>query len=645
MPERLDIDPELLRRLALQHDQVAAETREWAQPPSDWLANFEPTYGKIANPVKEALERYYTARLRAGEALAREHEETARSLRESADTYERTDAAGAAALEDPDGDTRRTDPMFGSPVPTVNAPAGNTTAGPGAFAATPPNGSAGSMPGGTTPPSGIDQPGAGTPAAAGAGAATPGATSAPGAVPSGENTAASGATPAAAGAGAGTGTGTGPAGTTGTVPPGAMVGTGMPAGVGPGGEDRGSTAPPSGATADGHGVPPVVPTPFNSAVSAAKDREAEPNYIVGDAVHEDLVLARTLLGAVLAATDSQVGMTWAVAVLRGPAGAGMFITSNEGRGWLPAGLYLPRQVSTPWLWDELLGADGDEAAPWEGVADPARVLAEFGLAWGAKANASLSALVSSGPIDPGLRGRLGDAAMEGLVGPAADVNLQVLTPDTADRLGITGSVPALESVAAVADSDVRARTVGLAVDAHAQLGRIAIPGYRDAFGTRALRDRILAKVERGEEIPASWWDELRDADDLLAATMVSQRVDVGRVDLGAIRVDDEVATLRALVWERRCNELVALLNQEPERQVLRDAVYAHSQIVEHPAFVTLPATVATGVDTAVERPAGAAGPSVTAPSGAVSAPDTGSGPPAGAVAPPVTAPPDTRQTD
>jgi len=122
MPERLDIDPELLRRLALQHDQVAAETREWAQPPSDWLANFEPTYGKIANPVKEALERYYTARLRAGEALAREHEETARSLRESADTYERTDAEGAAGLGDPDGETRGPDTMFGSPPPSVNGP-------------------------------------------------------------------------------------------------------------------------------------------------------------------------------------------------------------------------------------------------------------------------------------------------------------------------------------------------------------------------------------------------------------------------------------------------------------------------------------------------------------------------------------------
>lgn len=652
MPERLDIDPELLRQLALQHELVGNETWDWAQPPTDWLANFEPTYGKIANPVKEALERYYEARQRAGEALAREHWQTARSLRDSADTYERVDAEGARTVADPDGEGRHPDTMFGSPAPLVNGgPVGNATgSGPVPVGAAPPNGS-GVMPTGTTPPSGIDQPGTGMPVG-GTGSATPGAPVAPGGMPGGETTAPSGATPAAAtaapGVGAGTGTpgtgtGTGPIGGAAAVPPGAMAGGSMPVSAGSGGEDR-ATAPPSGATADGTGVPPIVPTPFNSAVSAATDKEAEPNYIVGDAVNEDLVLARTLLGAVLAATDSQVGMTWAVAVLRGPAGAGMFITSNEGRGWLPAGLFLPRQVSTPWLWDELLGADGDEAAPWEGVADPARVLAEFGRVWGAKANAALSALVSSGPIDPGLRGRFGDVAMEGLVGPSTDVDLRVLTPDTADRLGITGSVPALESVSAVADVDVRARCIGLAVDAHTQLGRVSIPGYRDAFGVRALRDRILAKVERGEEIPESWWDELRDADDLLAATMVSQRIDVGRVDLGAIRVGDEAGMLRALVWERRCNELVALLNQESDRQVLRDAVYAHSQLLEHPAFVPQPAAVDT-VDTVVERPTSVAPTgAVSAPTGAVSAPETGSGPPAGAVPPPVAPPPETRQT-
>ncbi|WP_217998111.1 hypothetical protein, partial [Nocardia paucivorans] len=52
--------------------------------------------------------------------------------------------------------------------------------------------------------------------------------------------------------------------------------------------------------------------------------------------------------------------------------------SNEGRGWLPTDLYLPREVTTPWMWSVA------EGAAWEGVADPARILAEFALAWGAK---------------------------------------------------------------------------------------------------------------------------------------------------------------------------------------------------------------------------------------------------------------------
>lgn len=657
MPEWLDIDPAVLRQLASQHRQVAAETREWAQPPAEWLANFEPTYGKIANPVKEALERYYDARLRAGEALAREHDNTADSLIESAEAYERTDAEGASAiggsLEDPDGPRGvndgssaplSTQPLSSGALPgLVGGPVDRRTEAPGTQVpptAAPPGGPATAGGGGTTT-DGATAPGRNgeVPAAA---AAPPGTT------PQGERVAGTGSAPIAAGPGSGPGL-TGDA-----VHPGNVVSG--PAGAG--NDGRGVTAtPPSGADADTAGATPVpvVGTPFDSAVASAKDKESEPAYIVGDAVNEDLVLAKTLLGAVLAATESAVGMTWAVAVMRGPAGAGMFITSNEGRGWLPVGLFLPRQVSTPWLWDELLGADGEVAAPWEGVSDPARILAEFGKAWGAKANAVLSALASSGPIDPGLQSRLPDAAMQGLVGPGYELDLRVLTPDTTDRLGLTGSATALESVAAVPDAGVRGRCVELALDAHAQVGR-SVPGHYDSVGARGIRDRILARFEAGEDVPRSWWDELRDADDLLAAAMISQRVDVGRVDLGAIRVDDEVNALRAMVWERRCNELVALLDREPDRQALRDAVYAHGQIVEHPSFVAAPETVTTGVEEQVVRPAGGTT-GVTAapeqagtdsersgpPSGAVVAPDAGP-PPAGVVPPSVTPPPDSRGT-
>jgi hypothetical protein len=143
--------------------------------------------------------------------------------------------------------------------------------------------------------------------------------------------------------------------------------------------------------------------------------------------------------------------------------------------------------------------------------------------------------------------------------------------------------------------------------------------------------------------------------------MVSQRLDVGRVDLGAIRVDDEVNALRAMVWDRRCNELVALLAEEPDRQVLRDAVYAHQEILAHPSFVAAPAAVATGTEEQVVRPvAGGAGVSAPAeqagaatesappsasgpPTGAVAAPET-DGPPRGVLPPSVTPPPETRDS-
>lgn len=667
MPEWLDIDPAVLRQLALQHDQVAAETREWAQPPAEWLANFEPTYGKIANPVKEALERYYDARLRAGEALAREHEQTAASLRESANAYERTDAEAAASVGLSGEDAGGRVGTFGDPVTTGFAPNSTAPNNPlGAPVVTGPGAGTGAGPS-TPPPGQMDPATAGNGAAAqgpsGAppgqsqnGVAAGGVTATPGTVPPAEHTAGTGATPAGnAVSGAPSGTG--------TVPPGgALVGGPLGAGTGSG-DDRGTTTTPAGGAnaQDGTAVPVAgAPTPFNSAVASAKDKEAEPAYIVGDAVNEDLLIAKTLLGAVLAATDEAVGITWAVAVLRGPAGAGLFITSNEGRGWLPAGLFLPRQVSTPWLWDELLGADGEVAAPWEGISDPARTLVEFGRAWGAKANAVLSAIASSGPIDPVLRSRLSEVAMQGLVEPGSDLDLRVLTPDTTDRLGLTGSVPALESVAAVPDAQVRRRVVELALDAHVQLGR-SVSQHFDSSGSRAIRDRILAKVEVGEDVPASWWDDLRDADDLLAAEMVSQRLDVGRVDLGAIRVDDEVSALRAMVWDRRCNELVALLAEEPGRQVLRDAVYAHQEILAHPSFVAAPAAVATGTEEQVVRPvAGGSGVSAPAeqagtatesappsasgpPTGAVAAPETG-GPPRGVLPPSVTPPPETRDS-
>ena len=623
----MNIDPAVLRQLAQQHEQVGRDTLAWAEPPHAWLASFQSTYGTIADPVRQALVKYYGARERAGKALAQEHFNTAQSLRDSADSYENADHDMASRF-------RNIGQEFGGPHsgPTSDSMGPNThhtppPGGPGGPGA--PGGGPGGGPVSTDTPMAPAASNGSTPTSAGPGGPG-GASGSPAMISHPDQTTTTAGTSGA---------------TAGTTPSSISAG---PLGSGPGvgpmytgsADDRGSGSgqPPTGATATGDATPMPLPvgTPFASAVAAAKDKEAEPAYVVGNTVNDDLVLARTLLSSVLAAVDSPVGMAWAVAVMRGPGGAGVFITSNEGRGWLPARLYLPREVSTPWLWDEVLGPDASTSS-WESVSDPARVLVEFGLAWGPKANASLSALVSSGPIDPGLRAQLNNVAMEGLVGPTYDVDLREFTPDTADRLGLVGSPTALQSVATVSDQQVRERCVQLATDAHTRVGR-SVTASADAAGARQLRDRILSALGAGQSVSRQVWDELRDADDLLAASMLSRRVDVGRVGLGDLRVDTESSALRDMIFERRCNELVLLLAEETERQNLRDAIYAHEQIMGHPQFVEVPAAVSVAEDERVSRPAGAAvsAPAVSAP--AVSAPVT-AGPPTGAVVAPSSPPP------
>ncbi|WP_169338139.1 hypothetical protein [Nocardia vinacea] len=345
--------------------------------------------------------------------------------------------------------------------------------------------------------------------------------------------------------------------------------------------------------------------PPPAARVAPQKRAADPAHVVGEPVIDDLLVARTLLASVLGSVDAEVaGVAWAVAALRGPSGAGLFITTNEGRGWLPAGIFLPPAVSTPWLWDQMLGG---ASAAWEGIADPARVLVEFGRVWGPKAGVALTALVASGPIDPGLRAQLDNVATEGLVEPVYDVDLRVPSFDTADRLGLTGSIEAMEHVATVPDTQRSDRCLELAADAHLRLARTG-SAPAEAVEVAQLRDRILANLQAGQEIPRQWWHELRAADDRLADSISARRIDAARIGLGDLRVEVGADALRALVFQRRCTELLLLLDGKPSVQQLRDAVYAYEQVVRHPAFANAPAAVTVPERSQVR---GAAGTHVT----------------------------------
>lgn len=320
------------------------------------------------------------------------------------------------------------------------------------------------------------------------------------------------------------------------------------------------------------------------AVGAAMLASAAPAFVVGERVDGDLVLARTLLAGIRAAVGSWlIGVEWAVSVMRHPSGVSAFVTSNEGRGWLPTGLYLPREVTTPWMWSVA------EDAAWEGVADPARILAEFALAWGAKSGAKLSAVASSQPIDPALRGQLGDIPMVGPVPASDEMDLGRPTDSTLDRLGIVGSPRLLDRAAKVPDGSLGQRCLEYAVDAHMRVTDTGL-ARAESMGAPDIRLRILRALRHGREFPETWWEELQDADDLLAASVLSNRLDVGRIPVGELRSASDSAVLRGLGLHRRCNELVLLLQGGCTRQTLRDVVFAHAQVRSHPLLGDRPPT-------------------------------------------------------
>lgn len=197
-------------------------------------------------------------------------------------------------------------------------------------------------------------------------------------------------------------------------------------------------------------------------------------------------------------------------------------------------------------------------------------------------------MASSVPIDPVLRAALPSVRFDGEVEPAPELNLGTPAPDRRDRLAVTASPRLLDRVMAVQEPTILLRCTELARDAHARVTR-AVPDAVHAMGAPELRGRILTALRNRTAVAPDWFEELRDADDLLAASMAPRRLDVGRIPLGELRFEEngEPAVLRAMQLQRRCDELVLLLAGTPDRQCLRDAVYVHAHLTEHPAIAAV----------------------------------------------------------
>lgn len=612
MPDYLDVKPEQLRRSAEEQHLAAVNIRKWGEIPHEWLAKFSSGYGTIADPLRASLVAYYNRRHERAERLAANHERARDNLLAAADRFEGKDEAGAHQIVRTSGDDGRVPsggPAQGAPpgpagtgasLPNVNGippgqpadpdisgtPNGTGRSGQvfGSPAASAPQTYGGPVPAETLPsigdsyvPVGPVEPPAGTyvPVQSSAGVYVPGGVDAPGYTSNTVN---------------------GAAGVTGG-------GTSALPGPGPGSF---AAVVPDGVGVVSHKPAPLGTGPFAAAVHVAEGRRTLPSLVVGELQADDLVLGRTLLAATLAATaDSAAGLEWAVMVVRSHGGPIVLLTSTEGRGWLPSGLFLPSEVRLPWRWDSIFdSAVREELSAMEGGADPARTLAEFGARFRDIRRVRISALVSSAAISDDLRAAIGDdAAMEGQVS-AGESAVDLASPGVGlcDRLALAGSDELLRQAVTVPEKDIRATCLELARVANAQVCAAVAGVDGETVARRSRRQQILDALHAGLPVPASWWDRMRADDNATAAALRQQGADLSGVSVGVAPPNvPGVQAMRDMVFERRADELLLLLSRagEPDRQTLRDALYTYGQIAEHPL---LPVAAAETTRTGAEVP-------------------------------------------
>lgn len=141
--------------------------------------------------------------------------------------------------------------------------------------------------------------------------------------------------------------------------------------------------PPSGATPGGAATP-IVPMGAHDSLIAPAFFVAPEAPGPGSPLYEDLAAVRVLIESVCGHSE----VNWAAGIVIASGRKQIVITTDRGRGWMPAGTVLPAAVELPW--------DHPEAAWWEGLTDPGRVIVEYAHAVGGKLTA-LAATQFSAP--------------------------------------------------------------------------------------------------------------------------------------------------------------------------------------------------------------------------------------------------------
>lgn len=265
--------------------------------------------------------------------------------------------------------------------------------------------------------------------------------------------------------------------------------------------------------------------------------------------------------AVVEAAGGAADVHWAAGIVIVDGERRLVVTSDRGRGWIPAGAVLPFDVVLPW--------SHPASRQWEGLRDPARVVVEYAAAAGGRI-AALASTHSSAP-----------AVAAGVPWAFADGS-QIAHPDLVGGQVVTRfELQICESrraaVKAIVDPfEQRQRALWVAFDADSRAGSSVV---RQAILSE-LRDHP-GRMDDPRWVARLPWDELVDQYRNTRTREQAERVDARDVAVGAVAT--EAGRGRALLAQAYADETVLALREPVAERALRDGVYSWNMLLDLPA--------------------------------------------------------------
>ena len=307
----------------------------------------------------------------------------------------------------------------------------------------------------------------------------------------------------------------------------------------------------------------VVPPPI---IPAAVETPTTPIF------NPDLALAQSVVEAAGGAFE----VHWAAGVVIVDGQRQLVVTSDRGRGWMPAAAALPADTVVPW-WH-------DQASRWEGLLDPARVIVEYADAAGGRVIAVASTHSSAPAVAAGIPWVFAEGTEQ--------AHPERIGGAVVTRFELQVRITRRDAARAIVDPhSQRERALWVAFDADSRAG------------PSPLRQAILTELQRhpGRLGDQRWvnhldWAALESAHHDTCVAERAARVDVRDIAVG--NVDTEGGQGRALLAQAYADETVLALRQPVAEHALRDAVYTWSMLLEIPP-TTAPASPISPVQTPI----------------------------------------------